>query len=240
MRRAKKATGQQSPVRWSTLMIIYFPAFDLLPLNTHVHTNCPPKNTEPRCSHPQKFCMVLLNVYPIQSSYAVINLVIEDARPAHTHSRSDVKIFTLFVNSRKHFVKVFSARLLPSRSHTKARPVLLAFLGVKAYCSQTGWGSHTRLRKGDSALTPRIAQKDAILHLTRIVPTKGSWPTCFLAGLCLPAAVMVLRVFFCPSAAPQTITTSNCENTPVAVFYRRREWMSQSTGKPNPCPQRVT
>ena len=188
-------------------------------------------------SNPQKFCMVLLNVYPIQSSYAVINLVIEDARPAHTHSRSDVKIFTLFVNSRKHFVKVFSARLLPSRSHTKARPVLLAFLGVKAYCSQTGWGSHKRLRKGDSALTPRIAQKDAILHLTRIVPTKGSWPTCFLAGLCLPAAVMVLRVFFCPPAAPHAITTSNCENAPVAVFFWRREWMSPSTGKPNPSPQ---
>ena len=55
-------------------------------------------------SNPQKFFMFLLNAYPIQSSYAVINLVIEDARPAHTHSRSDVKIFTLFVNPCKHFV----------------------------------------------------------------------------------------------------------------------------------------
>ena len=152
-------------------------------------------------SNLQKFYIVLLNAHPIQSSYAVLSLVTEDARPASAHSRSDVKIFTLFVNSCKHFVKTFYACPLPSDSHIKSSPVLLAFLGVKAYCSQTGWGSHTRLRKGDSALTPRIAQKDAILHLTRIVPTKGSWPTCFFAGLCLPAAVMVLRVFFCPSAA---------------------------------------
>ena len=39
-------------------------------------------------------------------------------------------------------------------------------------------GEPQRLRKGDSALTPRIAQNNAVLHLTRIVPTKGSWPTC--------------------------------------------------------------
>ena len=150
----------------------------------------------------QKFYIFLANVYPIQSTCAVFYLVTEDIRPAFTNSHSDVKIFTLFVNSRKHFVLAFCARCQPQLRKGKAQPVLLAFLGGKAYCSQTGWGSHKRLRKGDSALTPRIAQKNAILHLTRIVPTKGSWPTCFFAGLCLPAAVMVLRVFFLPSGNP--------------------------------------
>ena len=135
----------------------------------------------------QKFYIVLLNAHPIQSSYAVLSLVTEDARPACAHSRSDVKIFTLFVNSCKHFVLPFyAARRCRCRQWAKPCPVLLAFLGGKAYCSRTGWGSHTWLRKGDSALTPRIAQKDAILHLTRIVPTKGSWPTCFLQDCACP------------------------------------------------------
>ena len=134
-------------------------------------------------SNQLKFCIFSINAYPIQHSCAVLCLVTEDTYTSCVHSHSDVKIFTLFVNSRKHFILSLCA--LQPRTH-KAHPVLLAFLGVKAYCSQTGWGSHTRLRKGDSALTPRIAQKDAILHLTRIVPTKGSWPTCFLQDCACP------------------------------------------------------
>lgn len=42
--------------------------------------------------------------------------------------------------------------------------------------SKNRLGEPSWLRKGLRALTPRIAQKNAILHLTRIVPTKGSWP----------------------------------------------------------------
>ena len=144
----------------------------------------------------QKFCMVLATAYPILHSCTVPGLVIEWYWPAYALSRSDVKIFTLFVNSRKHFVQPPGLCLCAFlTAHSPPPPpiprwqclaVLLAFLGGKAYCSRTGWGSHTWLRKGDSALTPRIAQKDAILHLTRIVPTKGSWPTCFFADCARP------------------------------------------------------
>ena len=61
----------------------------------------------------QKFYIFLANVYPIQSTCAVFYLVTEDIRPAFTNSHSDVKIFTLFVNSRKHFVLAFCARCQP-------------------------------------------------------------------------------------------------------------------------------
>ena len=81
----------------------------------------------------QKFCMFLLNAYPILGSCTVLCSVTEDTRPACAPSRSDVKIFTLFVNWCKHFV---IAMPLPAPSHctqwAKAHPVLLAFLVGKA------------------------------------------------------------------------------------------------------------
>ena len=61
-------------------------------------------------------------------------------------------------------------------STKKVSPEGLAFHIAWVYRLPSGWGSHRWLRKGDSALTPWIAQKNAILHLTRIMPTKGSWP----------------------------------------------------------------
>ena len=81
----------------------------------------------------QKFCMFLLNAYPILGSCTVLCSVTEDTRPAYALSRSDVKIFTLFVNWCKHFV---IAMPLPAPSHctqrATAHPVLLAFLVGKA------------------------------------------------------------------------------------------------------------
>ena len=86
-------------------------------------------------SNLQKFYIVLQNEYPIQKPSTVISLVTEDTRPARMYSHSDVKIFTLFVKSRKHFVLAFCTIWPPEPQITVARPVLLAFLGAKAYCS---------------------------------------------------------------------------------------------------------
>ena len=80
----------------------------------------------------QKFCMFLLNAYPILGSCTVLCSVTEVSKPACAISHSDVKIFTLFVNSCKHFVKTFYACPLPSDSPIKSSPVLLAFLKGKA------------------------------------------------------------------------------------------------------------
>lgn len=200
--RKKMATNQQSPVHWSTLLIIYVPAFGLLPLNSHVHTNCPPKNTVLHSKQQQSAKILHIFHKRISDTAQLCSALLGYRRNLHA-MRSFPQWCENFHSFREFAQALYYAimRTPAPTAHMQRHPVLLAFLGVKAYCSQTGWGSHKRLRKGDSALTPRIAQKDAILHLTRIVPTKGSWPTCFFAGLCLPAAVMVLRVFFCPSAA---------------------------------------
>ena len=61
----------------------------------------------------QKFCMFLLNAYPILDSCTVLCSVTEDTRPACALSRSDVKIFTLFVNWCKHFIIAMPASVFP-------------------------------------------------------------------------------------------------------------------------------
>ena len=139
----------------------------------------------------QKFCMFLLNAYPILGSCTVLCSVTENTRPACALSRIDVKIFTLFVNPCKHFIpgivgtfnklctilSAVAARRLRSARFTCIPPSLGLNLKNRL-------GEPQRLRKGDSALTPRIAQNNAVLHLTRIVPTKGSWPTCIYLQDC--------------------------------------------------------
>ena len=61
----------------------------------------------------QKFCMVLATAYPILHSCTVPGLVIEWYWPARALSRSDVKIFTLFVNWCKHFIIAMPASAFP-------------------------------------------------------------------------------------------------------------------------------
>ena len=106
----------------------------------------------------QKFCMVLATAYPILHSCTVPGLVIEWYWPARALSRSDVKIFTLFVNSRKHFVQTPTASASarsPLRTPHCARPSPPAGRAASFACIPWGQGLLFTNRLGE----PYMAEK---------------------------------------------------------------------------------
>ena len=82
-------------------------------------------------------------------------------------------------------------------STKKVSPEGLAFHIAWVYRLPSGWGSHRWLRKGDSALTPWIAQKKRDSAPDADNADEGKLAS-LETGLCLPAAVLVLRVFLWP------------------------------------------
>lgn len=127
------------------------------------------------------------------------------AAPALTHKKLSLyAFFARFKRNARIFCHADAPALPPLPFvHSVFSPSSRACIpSGMVLSSKNRLGEPSWLRKGCRALTPRTAQKNAVLHLTRIVPTKGSWLN-LETGLCLPAAVLVLRVFFVPLKRPE-------------------------------------